>query len=115
MDLCEAVAMLARYISSQYVDTSGLTAFTACRLVALDKCPGVRPIGIGEVLRRIVGKAILAVPHRPRCPASDRSFASVHWTAGRLQGCSTCNESCLPRSYHRSCPLGGCHQCLLTV
>ena len=53
--------MLARHISSPYVDSSGLTAFTACRLVILDKCPGVRPIGIGEVLRRIVGKAILAV------------------------------------------------------
>ena len=60
-DLCEAVAMLARRISSQCVDTSGLTLFTACKLVALDKCSGVRPIGIGEVLRRIMGKAILVV------------------------------------------------------
>ena len=61
VELCEAVAMLARRISSQYVDPFGLTDFTACRLVALDKCLGVRPIGIGKVLRRIVGKAILAV------------------------------------------------------
>lgn len=55
----EAVAMLARCISSHYVAPSGLTALTACRLVALDKCPGKRPIGIGEVWRKIVGKAIL--------------------------------------------------------
>ena len=37
-----------------------LEAFVACRLVPLDKCPGVRPIGIAETIRRIIGKAILA-------------------------------------------------------
>ena len=51
---------LAHRICQQFVDPTSLDVFTACRLVALDKCPGVRPIGIGEVVRRIIGKAVLA-------------------------------------------------------
>ena len=35
--------------------------FVACRLILLDKRPGVRPIDIGDVPRRIVAKAILFV------------------------------------------------------
>ena len=44
-----------------------LTEFIACRLVPLDKgetkegTPGVRPIGVGEVLRRLVGKLLIRV------------------------------------------------------
>ena len=59
-ELCDALACLCKQICSTYVDPRGLTAFVACRLIALNKCPGVRPIGIGEVVRRILGKVILA-------------------------------------------------------
>uniref|UniRef100_A0A0G4FMB1 Reverse transcriptase domain-containing protein n=1 Tax=Chromera velia CCMP2878 TaxID=1169474 RepID=A0A0G4FMB1_9ALVE len=34
-------------------------ALMACRLVALDKCPGVRPVGIGEAIRRLLRKAVM--------------------------------------------------------
>lgn len=53
--------MVARRICCHFVNPLGLTAFTACRLVALDKHPVGRPVGIGEALRWIIGKAILAV------------------------------------------------------
>ena len=37
-----------------------LECYTSCRLIPLGKGPGVRPIGVGEVLRRIIGKTISA-------------------------------------------------------
>jgi len=43
------------------VDPDGLAPLMACCLVALDKQPGVRPIGICEVVRRIVAKAVFFV------------------------------------------------------
>ena len=45
-DLCHAFALVAKRLCTTLVDPSCLSAFLACRLIALDKCPGVRPIGI---------------------------------------------------------------------
>ena len=58
-DLCSALAALARKLATttcHHVDV-----LTACRLITLDKKPGYRPIGIGEVIRRVVSKCIMAV------------------------------------------------------
>ena len=60
-DLCAAIAAFARRLCTDYVEPSSIRAFVACRLVALNKNPGVRPIGICEVLRRIIGKVIMRV------------------------------------------------------
>ena len=53
------MAALARKMASD--DCQFLEAITACRLIAIDKKPGCRPVGIGEVLRRIIGKAVMEV------------------------------------------------------
>ena len=34
-------------------------AFLACKLIPLEKNPGVRPKGIGEVIRKILGLAVM--------------------------------------------------------
>lgn len=52
------IASFARKIASKTEDPNTLEAFTSCRLIPLNKNPGLRPIGVGEALRRIVGKVV---------------------------------------------------------
>ena len=65
--LFEAMADLAKKLAQEPVDPDLLAEFDACRLIPLDKendkvgAIGVRPIGIGEVLRRIVGKVVVGI------------------------------------------------------
>ena len=63
--------------------TSSIEAFLANRLVPLDKCPGLRPIGIGEVLRRIAGKVFMSVV---KGDIQD-SVGSLQVCAGQAGGC----------------------------
>ena len=82
-DLCSSVAAFARRLCSTYVDPEGLLAYLACRLVPLSKNPGVRPIGIGEVLRRIIGKAVMRVVSMDVLQA----VGPIQLCAGHLAGC----------------------------
>ena len=59
--LCDALSAIARRLAASLVDLASLSAFTACRLIALDKHPGVRPIGVGEICRRLLSRAVLCV------------------------------------------------------
>ena len=46
----------------EYVDLSSLEALVASRLIPLDKGEGsVRPIGVGEVARKIISKCVMRV------------------------------------------------------
>ena len=62
---------------------TNLEAYTARRLIPLDKNPGVRPISVGEVLQRISGKAILSVIK----PDIMSSAGNLQLCAGQAGGC----------------------------
>ena len=70
VELCDAIANLAKKLCKDEVHPDCLKEFVACRLIPLDKGqdkdgnPGVRPIGIGEILRRIVGKVVVSTIKR---------------------------------------------------
>ena len=57
VDLCNALAAIAHCLATSEVDLAILAPFVACRLIQLDKNPGVYPIGIGGVPQRIFAKA----------------------------------------------------------
>ena len=52
-DLCNTFAEVIKKLCSAEKLSSSLETFLACRLIPLDKNPGLRPIGVGEVLLRI--------------------------------------------------------------
>ncbi|CAB4008017.1 Hypothetical predicted protein [Paramuricea clavata] len=56
--LREQIALFAVKIATESLDPFCLEAYVANRLIPLDKSPGIRPIGIGEIMRRLVGKAL---------------------------------------------------------
>ena len=58
-------------------------AYTSCCLDPLDKCPGVPPVGIGEVVRRIVGKTVIRIAKRNLLETVD----SIQLCTGQDAGC----------------------------
>ena len=82
-NLCHALASLAKRLCTTQVAPQGLSSLVACRLILPDKCPGVRPIAIGEVARRIIAKAIMRIVK-----------TDVTQAAGSLQVCAEQEGGC---------------------
>ena len=67
INLCHAVADLSKRLACEKIDPTSLRHLLSCRLVPLMKDTStdnniqIRPIGVGEVLRRITGKCITSV------------------------------------------------------
>ena len=50
-DLCQSLAGVVKCLCTEFVDPANLAPLLASRLVALDKKPGVQPIGVGDTAR----------------------------------------------------------------
>ena len=75
--LREEIATFTKNIATNSNHPDLLQAYVSSRLIPLDKNLGVRPIGVGEVLRRIVGKTI-----------SHHCQNEIKEAAGPLQTCA---------------------------
>ena len=60
-ELRDAVASFTRWLANDSPPWAAYRAFMSSRLIALDKCPGVRPVGIGDIWRRLFSKCVLAL------------------------------------------------------
>ena len=61
-DLFTDVATMTRRLCTEYIDLLCIEAILANRRIPLDKGEGaVRPIGLAEVIRRIIGKGVMRV------------------------------------------------------
>ena len=61
-DVCAAIAAMTRRLCTEFINPLGIEAILANRITSLDKGEGtVRPIGVGEVIRRIMGKCVMHV------------------------------------------------------
>ena len=75
------IATLAKKLVTENLDPIAIESYNANRLIPLDKCPGIRPIGVGEILRRIIGKSI-----------SRTLKKDIQEAVGPLQTCSGLNS-----------------------
>jgi hypothetical protein len=61
LKLREALADFTDWLSNGFPPWAIYRALMSGRLCALDKCPGVRPVGVGETWRRATAKILLLV------------------------------------------------------
>lgn len=71
-DLRTALAKVIKKMCVETISDNSLEALLASRLVPLDKKPGLRPIGVGEVIRRIAGKIVMSVTREDVVKASSK-------------------------------------------
>ena len=89
-DLCSALARCAKRLCTSYVDPDGIGAYKACRLILLNKFPGVQSIGKGEVVQRIIRKAIMRST-KQHLQSSYRLSITLCRSGCRMWSCGSCH------------------------
>ena len=92
------------------MDPAGITALVASQLIALDKFPGVRPIGVGEVIRRIISKTVLAIVKFDILEATGSLQLCAGQDAGNEVAIHVMRE--VFNDPATGCLAGGCQQCI---
>ena len=87
--LCHSLANVTKRLCTTCVDPKAVSPLLANRLIALDKCPGVRPIGIGDTARRIIAKVALTVVKDTILDAA----GGLQMCAGQIAGCEAAAHS----------------------
>ena len=75
-------------------------ALMSGRLIGLDKCPGVWPLGVGEIRRRMLGKSVLVVTRvesNEACRTEKLCGDLKEGIRGGSTRCSFCGNN-IPRS-----------------
>ena len=72
-DVRRAFANSIKKMCTDEITDNSLEALMASRLVPLDKNPGLRPNGVGEVLRKIAGKIVMGIMREDVVNASSKA------------------------------------------
>ena len=77
--LRQTFAKFASWLANDFPPWAAYRALMWCREIALDKMPGVRPIGIGDIFRRFIAKLVLvdAGPYATDVCGSDQLAAGL--------------------------------------
>ena len=110
---CERLCtLLAKRLCTILVDPKAMSPLLASPFIALDKCPGVRPIGIRETHRRIIAKAVLLITRSDIQDALVQDNCVQGKSPGLKQPYMGCDHCFLVRTLMQSYWL--MHQMLLT-
>ena len=90
-DLCTTIANVIKKLCIEKDLGNTLEAFLSCRLIPLDKNPGLRPIKPGEVSTRIAGKVIVSTPRDDIIT----SVGPLQVSEGQESGCEEHTEAVL--------------------